>query len=933
MMLQKNKILLLLFCLLCNRLVAQQTEKVFLSGTGNKDAKEWEFMCTGGMNANKWTTIAVPSCWELQGFGKYDYGFAKDSVRGKEKGLYKYNFKAPLAWKNKSINIVFEGVMTDAEVKVNGVSAGAIHQGAYYSFKYDITKLLKYGEQNVLEVTVAKHSANQSVNDAERKADYWIFGGIFRPVYLEVLPMTHIAEVSINAKADGIFKAWVSSSNEKLIKQVEVKIYDANDKLFGEEKAAEAGNDVHDEFIFGKIYKSPKLWSAEFPNLYKAIFTIYDKDKIIHTVIKKFGFRTIEVKQRDGIYVNGVKMKFKGVNRSPFRPETGRTLSKQNSIEDVLLMKDMNMNAVRCSHYPPDEHFLDACDSLGLFVIDELAGWHGNYDTKTGTKLMEEMIMHDVNHPSIIMWANGNEGGHNLELDKLFDEFDFQNRPVIHPWQLFGGIETQHYREYNYGIGNYENGREIVMPTEFLHGQFDGGHAAGLEDYWEKMWHNPLSAGGFLWDFADQAVVRKDKNDSLDTDKFRAADGIVGPHHEKEGSYFAIKEIWSPIYFERKEITEQFDGKLNIENRFHFTNLNQCSFSYKLVSFGDGKKVKNDVYESKIISPIVKPNAKGMLQLVLPKPWYVYDVLYVTAKGIDGKVIFTSSFPITKPKENNKIFAIEKNGLYPRVRLENNNTNDSLRSISIGKIDYSFNRKTGLLAKVKNGNSEIPFNNGPILCEGNADADSVSFVQDNNANEITVTSYYPKKSLISSLQWTINGTGMLKMEIHYFPAAYFTNMVGVNFSFPEKEIIAVEYMGNGPYRVWKNRMKGNKFGVWKKDSNNTETGESYNYPEFKGYHSNMYWCKFITSTQPFTVYTENEDLFFRLFTPAWKTDQWHNYEPIFPTGDISFMQGISSIGSKTQRNETTGPMGQKNIFYDYEKDASRALQMIMYFRF
>ena len=99
---------------------------------------------------------------------------------------------------------------------------------------------------------------------------------------------------------------------------------------------------------------------------------------------------------------------------------------------------------------------------------------------KTGTKLLREMIDHDVNHPSIIMWSNGNEGGHNFELDTLFTQYDIQQRPVVHPWQLFGGIETQHYREYNYGIGNYEYGREIVMPTEFLHGQFDGGHGAGL---------------------------------------------------------------------------------------------------------------------------------------------------------------------------------------------------------------------------------------------------------------------------------------------------------------------------------------------------------------------------------------------------------------------------------------------------------------------
>ena len=138
----------------------QNTEKIFLSGTGSDNTVNWQFFCTGGMNANAWSPIAVPSCWELQGFGKYDYGFAKDSLRGKEQGLYRHHFNVPVSCKGKVVNIVFEGVMTDAEVKVNGKSAGATHQGAFYAFKYDITKLLKPGKVNLLEVKVAKHSSN-----------------------------------------------------------------------------------------------------------------------------------------------------------------------------------------------------------------------------------------------------------------------------------------------------------------------------------------------------------------------------------------------------------------------------------------------------------------------------------------------------------------------------------------------------------------------------------------------------------------------------------------------------------------------------------------------------------------------------------------------------------------------------------------------------
>jgi len=920
-MIARHRHIILIFCVLLSTvgLYSQQTEKVYLSGTGSDNTKQWEFMCTGGMNANKWTTIAVPSCWELQGFGKYDYGFAKDSVRGKEKGLYKYSFDVPASWKNKTVRIVFEGSMTDTEVRINGQSAGDIHQGAYYSFKYDITELLIYGKRNLLEVTVSKHSANESVNAAERRADFWIFGGIFRPVYLEVFPDLHIENIEIDAKANGGFFAFFDADNFR--GKAQVQIFDAAGKLFAKAGAVPLGRSG--VFLIDTTFLHPKLWNPESPYLYKAVFTIYKDGKPIHTVSQKFGFRTVKVKPRDGVYINGVKVKLKGVNRHSFRPETGRTTSKQISIEDVLLMKDMNMNAVRMAHYPPDGHFLDVCDSLGLFVMDELAGWHGHYDIETGTKLVEEMIVHDMNHPSIIMWANGNEGGHNLLLDSLFTEFDIQERPVVHPWQLFNGIETQHYREYNYGIGNYENGREIVMPTEFLHGQFDGGHGAGLEDYWEKMWNNPLSAGGFLWDFADNAVVRKDKNDSLDTDKHRAADGILGPHHEKEGSYYAIKEIWSPVYFEGKEMTSQFDGTLRIENRFHFTNLKECKFSYRL-------KIVSSPFGSEkagaIPAPDIKPGEKGVLKISLPADWHNYYVLYVTVKDKSGNEIITKSFPIIRPNYLEPVLTAEEDKPIPQL-----SESDSLYHVKANGIEVSFDKKTGLLRSVKNSKGVIPFNNGPIIQEGQNNFSG--FTTRWQGTSLVISSSYSKQHF-NILEWTIYPTGIVRMQVNYFPAAYFTTFAGVNFSYPEPQIKSVTYMGYGPYRVWKNRMKGTQFGVWTKEYNNTETGEApWKYPEFKGYHANLYWCVFKLDNNAFTVTTTKEDVFLRLFTPAWKTDQWHNYEPLFPDGDISFMQGISSIGSKTQRNETTGPMGSKNIFYDYEKDPGRSLELVLFFDF
>jgi beta-galactosidase/beta-glucuronidase len=295
---------ILFWCLMiifCFTVKAQQTQRVYLSGTGNDNTIKWDFFCSAGMNAGKWTTIPVPSNWELQGFGKYDYGFAKDSTRGKEYGLYKHTFKADQNWKNKITSIVFEGSMTDTEVKINGKLAGEIHQGAFYVFRYDISKLLKYGEENLLEVKVDKHSANQSVNEAERKADFWIFGGIFRPVYLEVSPIQQINRIQIDAKANGQFKAILNASGN--IDKIGVQLASVNGKTFGEPIFVQVKAGINTDFLIEHQFANPKLWSSEFPNLYVATFTLYVNNKAVNTISKRIGFRTIQVKERDGVYI------------------------------------------------------------------------------------------------------------------------------------------------------------------------------------------------------------------------------------------------------------------------------------------------------------------------------------------------------------------------------------------------------------------------------------------------------------------------------------------------------------------------------------------------------------------------------------------------------------------------------------------------------
>ena len=175
MNLKRLILLISIFVFTWSEVFSQNPQIVYLSGKDAANTVEWDFFCTDGRNSGEWTKIAVPSNWELQGFGTYNYGhdWGNDKTKlGKEHGFYKHEFEVPESWKGKIVNIVFDGAMTDTKVKVNGQLAGEVHQGGFYRFKYNISDLLKYGEINLLEVDVAKHSANESVNCAERQADF-----------------------------------------------------------------------------------------------------------------------------------------------------------------------------------------------------------------------------------------------------------------------------------------------------------------------------------------------------------------------------------------------------------------------------------------------------------------------------------------------------------------------------------------------------------------------------------------------------------------------------------------------------------------------------------------------------------------------------------------------------------------------------------------
>ncbi|SCH18815.1 glycoside hydrolase family 2 protein [uncultured Bacteroides sp.] len=909
-----------------------QTERQYLSGRGCDDMVEWDFFCTDGRNSGKWTKIGVPSCWELQGFGTYQYGitfYGKPFPEGvaDEKGMYKYEFEVPEKFRGQQVNLVFEASMTDTEVKVNGRKVGSKHQGAFYRFSYNVTDFLKYGKKNLLEVTVAKESENASVNLAERRADYWNFGGIFRPVFLEVKPAINLRHIAIDAQMDGTFRAncYSNISNDGM--SIRAQILDNKNKKLAETTVpVKTGGDWTSLQL--KV-SNPALWTAETPNLYKAQFSLLDKNgKVLHYETESFGFRTIEVHESDGLYINGVRINVRGVNRHSFRPESGRTLSKAKNIEDVLLIKSMNMNAVRLSHYPADPEFLEACDSLGLYVMDELGGWHGKYDTPTGVRLIEGMIERDVNHPSIIWWSNGNEKGWNTELDGEFHKYDPQKRPVIHPQGNFSGFETMHYRSYGESQ-NYMRLPQIFMPTEFLHGLYDGGHGAGLYDYWEMMRKHPRCIGGFLWVLADEGVKRVDMDGFIDNQGNFGADGIVGPHHEKEGSYYTIKQLWSPVQIMNTSIDRLFDGKLSVENRYDYLNLNTCRFLWKQVKFPQATDASNTaaqvLKEGEVQGSDVAAHSAGVLDIktnILANT----DALYLTAIDKYGHELWRWTFPVDKLNQQTEPIS------FLSIRPTYTETENDL-TVKANKRTFIFSKKDGQLKGVSVDNRKISFANGPrFIGARRADRSLDQFYNhdDEKAKEKDRTySEFPDAAVFTKLdvkqdggdlivtanyklgnldkaQWTISPSGDLVLDYTYNFSGV-VDLMGICFDYPEDQVISKRWLGAGPYRVWQNRIHGTQYDVWENDYNDPIPGETFTYPEFKGYFGDVSWMNIRTKEGIISLTNETPNAYVGIYQPR---DGRDRLLYTLPESGISLLNVIPPVRNKVNSTDLCGPSSQ-----------------------
>ena len=552
----------------------------------------------------EWVDLKVPGNWEMAGLSPATYNEPDNSS-----GFYRLWFDVPKSWEGRTVGIEFDGVQNGAEIWLNGkpvpVSEPSwgrqnYHESGWTAFQVDLTSNVKFGSKNLLALRVTKNTRSSD----EDSGDYFFLGGIYRTVTLFSVPQSHIAdftvqtrllennqaEVKVIVKTAGPNVSAVSMQLEDSAKPLEVKI--------GKNQA-----------ILTKIVKNPKLWSAEFPNLYPLSLALKDKNgKIVEKVSKQIGIREVTIK--DGVLLlNGVPVKFAGVCRQDLSPLEGSAVGMDLWKKDITLMKAANINAIRTSHYPYGSGFYDLCDQLGMYVADELPYcWSPNDDTELQPAYEQrarETVRRDKNHPSVLIWAIGNEGkeGRNFQVvADLVAKLDTTRPSAVSRFR--GDKYNTRLSDSHYSApASMEKQAKEAIETGRPHIHLENPNTwdirlaadPGAWEAWgpvlQRVWNvclkYPTIPGTFLWEWQDRAVA--DANPTkyyyfypetgINLKKIK---GLVDAFRNPRPWYYEVKMIYSPIGIKDTLAVTGNRIILTVDNKYSFTNLSYLKLIWNL---------------------------------------------------------------------------------------------------------------------------------------------------------------------------------------------------------------------------------------------------------------------------------------------------------------------------------------------------------------
>ena len=574
---------------------------------------------------SQWKDFPVPGLFELNGYGDATYkniGYAWAtqfdpnppyiSELNNYTGSYRRTFELPKDWKGKDVYFHVGSATSNLTLWVNGKYVG-YSEDSKVAAEFNISKYLKPGK-NLIAMQVMRWCDGSYFEDQ----DFWRLTGIAREVYLYARPKLHAADIRLNAALennyqDGVLNYKVSLKGGKT--DVAITLCDKDGKQIAQATGAQG------------VIKVPKVnaWTAETPYLYKAYITLKNKQGATEVIPQKVGFRNVEIKNAQ-LLVNGQPVLVKGADRHEMDPDGGYVVSLERMIQDIKIMKQLNINAVRTSHYPCDPRWYDLCDEYGIYITAEAnLESHGmGYEEKSLAKFPEYILPHIernegnvkplINHPSVIVWSLGNECGYGVNFEKAYDWVKACDKTRPAQYERGGyDSKTDIYCPMYIGYEESEsycksNGTKPYIQCEYAHAM--GNSEGGFKEYWDLIRKYPKYQGGYIWDFVDQGL--RDKSPVTgkeiftyggDYGRYPASDynfncnGIIAPNRRLNPHAYEIQYVLQNVWI--KDFDAE-NGSFNVYNENFFKNIDDLSLTATL--FANGVK----------LTTIAIPDTKGI---------------------------------------------------------------------------------------------------------------------------------------------------------------------------------------------------------------------------------------------------------------------------------------------------------------------------------
>lgn len=574
---------------------------------------------------SQWKDFPVPGLFELNGYGDATYkniGYAWAtqfdpnppyiSELNNYTGSYRRTFELPKNWKGKDVYFHVGSATSNLTLWVNGKYVG-YSEDSKVAAEFNISKYLKPGK-NLIAMQVMRWCDGSYFEDQ----DFWRFTGIAREVYLYARPKLHAADIRLNAALennyqDGVLNYKVSLKGGKT--DVAITLCDKDGKQIAQATGAQG------------VIKVPKVnaWTAETPYLYKAYITLKNKQGAAEVIPQKVGFRNVEIKNAQ-LLVNGQPVLVKGADRHEMDPDGGYVVSLERMIQDIKIMKQLNINAVRTSHYPCDPRWYDLCDEYGIYITAEAnLESHGmGYEEKSLAKFPEYIVPHIernegnvkplINHPSVIVWSLGNECGYGVNFEKAYDWVKACDKTRPAQYERGGyDSKTDIYCPMYIGYEESEsycksNGTKPYIQCEYAHAM--GNSEGGFKEYWDLIRKHPKYQGGYIWDFVDQGL--RDKSPITgkeiftyggDYGRYPGSDynfncnGIIAPNRRLNPHAYEIQYVLQNVWI--KDFDAE-NGSFNVYNENFFKNIDDLSLTATL--FANGVK----------LTTIAIPDTKGI---------------------------------------------------------------------------------------------------------------------------------------------------------------------------------------------------------------------------------------------------------------------------------------------------------------------------------